>query len=135
MNVLRSLLFLLVLGVVPLYAAEKADSPAELKKQIEAVHRETADLEAQNADLRKKISELEQKTRELSPRALGTEQKPASPAAPAKPARKKVVLPPPEPEPSFLDSLLAADPMMLGAGAGAILLLGALVIVMRRRRA
>ncbi len=134
MNVLRSLLFLLVLGVVPLYAAEKADSPAELKKQIEAVHRETADLEAQNADLRKKISELEQKTKELSPQVLGAEQKPASPAVPAKTAHKKIVLPPPEPEPSFLDSLLA-DPTMLGAGAGAVLLLGALVFVMRRRRA
>lgn len=134
MRVLRSLLFVLVLGAVPLHAAEKVETPAELKKQIEAVNRESAALDAENAELRKKISELEQKTRELAPQVMTTETPPADAAAPAKPARKRIVLPPePKPEPSLLDSLLA-DPMMLGAAGGAIILLLVLVIVLRRRR-
>lgn len=136
MSALRSLLFVFVLMLGgPLYAAETTtETPAELKKQIEAVNRESATLDAENAELRKKISELEQKTRELVPQVM-TAETPSAQQAPAKPARKKVVLPPePAPEVSFLDTLLA-DPMMLGGAAGAILLLGALVVVKRRRSA
>lgn len=134
MSVLRSLLFVFVLGAVPLHAAEKAESPEELKKQIEAVNREGAALDAENAVLRKKISELELQTKELAPQVMTAETPHAEKAAPAKPARKKVVLPPePAPEPSLLDTLLA-DPMMLGAAGGAVILLLVLVIVMRRRR-
>lgn len=135
MGRLRALLFVLVLGTVPLHAAEKVASPAELKTEIEAVSRESAALEAENAQLREKLSELEQKTRELASQLTASEAAPAEAAAPAQPAPHTGVQPPPDPLPeqSFLDTLLA-DPMMLGVVAGAMVLLGVLMIVMRRRR-
>lgn len=71
------------------------------------------------------------------PALATTEAKPeVPPSAPAVPAaKKKVVVPPPVPvpEPSFVDDLLE-NPMMLGAGAALLALLGGLGFYTARRR-
>jgi len=144
MGVLRSLLLFMMLVSVSLYAAETADTPAQLKKQIEAVNQESDALEKKNAELRKQIQELEQKTKELGPQAMAPEtastqaQAPAKPVIPTKPVHRAPK--PQPPEKSLLDTLLEDplslldDPLMLGGAAGVIILLIALVVVMRRRK-
>jgi pilus assembly protein FimV len=67
------------------------------------------------------------------PGAPGTPAAQSAVAAPAKPKKPRVVVAPPAPEPSLVDTILG-EPMYLAAGGGAVVLIGGLAYMLVRRR-